>query len=199
MQNISALDISQSGVSQSGTTNAPEVGHRNGTSHSDGFVQDLDLLLPTYANNTERQHIERQISNAFFECMGNLIKQNGRAVLLLDAYEEIPQVADTFLHEQLLPRLLHDPWDKLVIIIAGREIPDITARTLQSKTVTTDLQRFNKEYVIEFMRSRNVPEDSTRWTPQSALTFSGGVPGILALIADQALAAIQDEDADFFN
>ena len=181
-------------------TNMPraESNQADGT-QQDRFVQDLDLLLPTYGNETERRHIERQISNAFFDCISALIEQHGRVMLLIDAYEEIPAVANTFLMDQLFPRLLAAPLDKLVVIIAGREVPDIPDLALRNKTVTTGLTNFNEKYIIEFMQSRNVPKDDSKWTPQSALTFSGGAPGILALMADRALARLNDDEDDFFD
>lgn len=195
--NVPAKPLSSNGSAfDNGTSSS--VGNRTGR-NANGNIEDLDLLLPTYSNEAERQHIERQISNAFFECVGTLVRQQGRALMLFDAYEEIPQVADIFLLEQLLPRLLSDPLNKLNVIIAGREIPDIPDLALRNKTVTTGLTNFDERYVIEFMLSRDVPTDDTKWTPQSALTLSGGAPGLLALMADRARAVLQDSDDDFFD
>lgn len=187
------------GISAPQILSAPRMNGRDVNGQGGNHVADLELLLPPIANEVERKHIERRISDAFFACVETMVEQKGQVLLLIDSYEEIPQVAEQFLTEQLLPRLKEPAFEQLHVIVAGRTIPDFSDTGASDRAVTTHLTKFTEQYVIEFMRSRNVPEDSSKWTPESALTFSGGKPGVLALIADEALAILEDQDDDFFN
>lgn len=163
---------------------------------NDTQFQDQNLNLVGLATQ-EIERAERLINEAFFNDMADLLSERGQAVFLLDAYESAPQVASDFIAMQLLVQLLDERLRNMVIVISGREIPDVSDIGIRGISVITDLSTFNKQYVREFMLSRDIPED-TGGGVDSVLLFSGGVPGILALMADQAKMALQTDD-DFFD
>ncbi|MEM7128712.1 MAG: hypothetical protein AAF702_20425 [Chloroflexota bacterium] len=146
----------------------------------------------------EQQMAERLINDAFFDSIADMIRDFGQVIFLIDAIEQAPQVAADFITGQLLVQLLDERLQDMVIVILGREVPDVSDLNIDSLIVKTGLDAFNERYVRDFMHSRNIIEDNERWNIQSALTFSGGVPGILALMADQAKLT-QNDDDDFFD
>lgn len=162
----------------------------------DAQFQDQNLAFGGLAS-AEIERAERLISEAFFDDVSDLLAEREQVVFLLDAYESAPQVAADFIANQLLVQLLDERLRNIVIVISGREIPDVSDLGIRGLYVTTDLSTFNKQYVRDFMISRNIPED-TGGGVDSVLLFSGGVPGILDLMADQAKMALQTDD-DFFD
>lgn len=163
----------------------------------DEILSDWGLSIVT-STQGEQERAERLITDAFLGSIADLMKDRGTVVFLFDAIEQAPQVAADFVVRQLLVQLLDEHLQQMVIVIFGREVPDVSDLAIDHLVVKTGLDAFNEKYVRDFMRSRNIAEDAARWNIQSALTFSGGVPGILALMADQAKMT-QDDDADFFD
>lgn len=149
------------------------------------------------ASTQELIHAERLINEAFFESIANLIAERNQVVFLLDAFESAPRIVADFITNQLLVRLLDKRLQNMVIIISGREIPDVSELGIRHLVVETGLDSFNAQYVRDFMISREIPED-TGGGVDAALLFSGGVPGILALMADQVKLTLQGDD-EFFD
>ncbi len=170
-----------------------------------GFRPNVSPLAPVVDQNIslvgasleEVTHAERLINDAFFDAVANLIAARKQVVFLLDAFESTPPIAADFITNQLLVRLLDDRLRDMVIVISGREIPDISDLGIRDLVVETGLDSFNAQYVRDFMVSREIPED-TGGGVDAALLFSGGVPGILALMADQVKLTLQGDD-DFFD
>lgn len=164
-----------------------------------GVAQFNDQLL-TFAGFAapERARAERMINESFFDSIADLLLDKGQVVFLLDGYESAPQVAKEFITNQLLVRLLDERLRDMVIVICGRQVPDVSDLGIKELVVQTGLDAFNETYVRDFMRSREIPEETDLWEIRSAMTLSGGVPGILALMADQARMVLVDDD-DFFE
>jgi hypothetical protein len=146
-------------------------------------------------SDMERRHAERQISQAFFEGLTRLVEERETAVFLFDSFEMAPQEAERWILKQLLLRLRDAAIPRIVVVIAGRKTPDITDLQIDRLVVKTGLSAFNETYIREyFEQRRNI----------SGLDFhtitltSGGVPGILAMMAEHTLLT-QQEDDDFFD
>ena len=163
----------------------------------DEMFADQGLSMATAAL-AEQKRAERLINDAFFDSMADIIRDAGQVVFLLDAVEQAPQVATDFMTGELLVQLLDDRFQNMVVVLLGREVPDVSDLNITHLIVKSGLDTFNEQYLRDFMVSRDIAEDTNRWNIQSALTFSGGVPGILALMADQAKMTQSDDD-DFFN
>lgn len=155
-------------------------------------------LKATMVGTTDEElvHAERLLNDAFFDAIANIIAVRGQIVFLLDAFESAPQIAADFITNQLLVRLLDERLSDMVIVISGREIPDVSDLGIRHLVVETGLDSFNAQYVRDFMISREIPAD-TGGGVDAALLFSGGVPGILALMADQVKLTLQGDDSFF--
>jgi hypothetical protein len=155
-----------------------------------------DNLDPVWAHSdAERQRAERQINEAFFECLAQLTADRGRVVLLFDSCEAAPPEAERWLIGELLPRLRDQPLEKLVVILTGRKTPDLTDLDITYLAVETGLDPFAEEHVREyFEEKRNIKGLDLR----TIILTSGGVPGALAMMADHAMATAEEDD-DFFS
>ena len=142
----------------------------------------------------ERRHAQRQIDDAFFECLTTLMAETP-VVFLFDSFEKAPPEAERWLRTQLLGRLHDGECEDAVIIVAGRKTPDLTELEMGHLLVETSLDPFSEEYIREYFEERR-QISGLDW-PTVVLT-SGGVPGTLAIMADRALATSQKED-NFFS
>jgi hypothetical protein len=152
----------------------------------------------------ERRHAERQINQAFFEGLAGLLKERGLAAFLFDSFEAAPPEAERWILVHLLPNLLDkrkiprlgdDKKPRLVVIITGRKTPDVTDLNMRDLVVPTGLSHFNEDYIREYFEQRR----NIKGLDYRTITLtSGGVPGVLALMADHAMLT-QQEDDDFFS
>jgi hypothetical protein len=146
-------------------------------------------------SNVERRHAERQISHAFFAGLTRLLQERKTAVFLFDSFENAPAEAERWISEQLLLRLRDGAVPRLIIIITGRKTPDITDLKMDHLVVKTGLSTFNETYIREYFEQRR----SIRGLDYHTITLtSGGVPGVLAMMAEHALLTEQNDD-DFFS
>lgn len=155
-----------------------------------------DNNAPIWADSDmERQRAEQQINSAFFECLAMLLEERERVALLFDSIEVAPPEAVRWLCDELLARLRDGQLDKVVVIVTGRKTPDLSDLDINQLLVETDLDPFTEEHVREyFEKRRNLPPLDWR----TILLTSGGVPGVLAMMADHAMATASDDD-DFFS
>ncbi|MEZ4712294.1 MAG: hypothetical protein R3A44_34210 [Caldilineaceae bacterium] len=149
-------------------------------------------------SEAERQHAERQVSEAFFQCLATLLADKRQVVLLFDAYEAAPEEAERFISAQLLPYLLDESLRDLVVIITGRQTPDLSTLGLNQLIVKTDLEPFGIDDVRDFMTVRSIQENPPDFTFKGVHLLSGGVPGDLALMADR-LTAVASQHDPFFD
>ncbi|MEZ4593691.1 MAG: hypothetical protein R3D55_21490 [Chloroflexota bacterium] len=144
----------------------------------------------------DQTRIERQINDAFFTALADLLADHAPAVLLFDSYEAIKPDADRWLRQELLTRLRDSQLSKLVIIITGRQTPDLSDLNMSSLLVKTHLEPFDETIVREYFEDRRKVALGLDW--RTILVTSGGVPGALAMMADHAMATTSADD-DFFS
>ncbi|MCP4427040.1 MAG: hypothetical protein GY803_21325 [Chloroflexi bacterium] len=182
----------------------PEVDWRQGLDDYLDGAGDGETAVPTQTDShaplhadsdRERQNAERQINNAFFDCLAALLADKQPVALLFDAYEAAPPEAQRWLRDELLPRLNDDPLKDIVAIITGRKTPDLTDLGIKTLLVETKLDPFVEADVREYFEERR---NITGLDLRTIILTSGGVPGALAMMADHAMPAAADDD-DFFS
>jgi hypothetical protein len=144
----------------------------------------------------DQTRIERQINDAFFTALTNLVADRAPVVLLFDSYEAVKPDADRWLRQELLTRLRDSQLNDLVVIITGRQTPDLSELKMNSLLVQTYLEPFDEPIVREYFEERRKVVMELDW--RTILVTSGGVPGALAMMADHAMATTSADD-DFFN
>ncbi|MCA9943858.1 MAG: hypothetical protein KC449_10275 [Anaerolineales bacterium] len=144
----------------------------------------------------DQTRIERQINNAFFDALATLLADRASLVLLFDSYEAIKPDAKQWLRQELLTRLRDGQLNKLVIIITGRETPDLSDLKMSNLLVQTNLEPFDEAIVQEYFEERRQVALGLDW--RTIVVTSGGVPGALAMMADHAMATTSADD-DFFS
>ncbi len=149
-------------------------------------------------SDEDLHHAEIQINEAFFTSLTELVAEKGQLVFLFDAFENAPTVAQRFIVDQLVPRLLDEQLQRIVLIITGRKTPDLSHFNIGYLLVKTDLEPFTEAHIRDFMRVRSIAEDPPDFTWSGVLRLSGGVPGDLALMADR-LTAVASQDDPFFT
>ena len=143
-------------------------------------------------NDVSRRAAEIQINDAFFSCLTQLLTDK-QAVFLFDSYEQISDEAERWLLEYLLLRHTEGHLSNALIIIAGRDIPQLSP-TVRSQVATTGLDLFTEAHVTEYIMEKRGLTDL-----DSATLFraSGGFPGMLAKMADLATMSVEGEDDDW--
>ncbi|WP_420641446.1 hypothetical protein [Candidatus Leptofilum sp.] len=144
----------------------------------------------------DQTRIERQINDAFFAALADLLADRAPVVLLIDSYEAIKPDANRWLRQELLTRLRDSQLSKLVIIITGRQTPDLSDLNMNNLLVKTQLEPFDEAIVREYFEEKRKVSLGLDW--RTILVTSGGVPGALAMMADHAMATTSADD-DFFN
>ena len=149
------------------------------------------------ADDVTRKEAERQINDAFFRALAVLMVDKHPIVFLLDSYEDAIEEVKQWVEKELLLRLRDGQINDVVVIITGRETPDLSALGMDQLVVKTELEPFDEQYVQQYLQKRQIPQDSGLDVHTVVLT-SGGIPGVLALMVDNVLAKVQKDDP-FFN
>ena len=158
------------------------------------FITDSNALLRADSRQ-EREHAERQINNAFFDCLAAILPDKSPVVLLFDSVEAAPPEAQRWLLNELLPRLGEAAFKDLVIIITGRKTPDMSRLNIQHLLVETKLEPFVETDILEYFEERR---KITGLDLRTIILTSGGIPGALAMMADHAVITTEEDD-DFFS
>lgn len=166
----------------------------------DGALEDGALItdngLPLrFDDERSRDLAEERITQAFFVCLRRLEAEFRPIVFLFDGCEDAPDEARDWIRYQLLDRLRTRELDHLVIIFAGRKIPDVSDLGIDELKVETGLAGFDEEYIQEFFEGRGISVDLAEIPLLRKV--SGGKPGKLALIADELRAAGEKDDPFF--
>ena len=162
---------------------------------NDAITEDNMGILRT-DSDADQTRIERQINDAFFAALADLLADRAPVVLLIDSYEAIKPDADRWLRQELLTRLRDSQLNELVLIITGRQTPDLSDLNMNNLLVKTQLEPFDEAIVREYFEERRKVTLGLDW--RTVLVTSGGVPGALAMMADHAMATSSADD-DFFN
>jgi hypothetical protein len=172
-----------------------ESARANG-SVSSAMEPESDNYAPLHVESEmERRHAERQISQAFFEGLTRLIQDRKMAAFIFDSFEMVPPIVESWILNQLLLRLRDGTIPRLIIIITGRKTPDLTDLNMNHLVVKTGLSAFNESYIREYFEQRR---NISGLDYHTITLTSGGVPGVLAMMAEHALLTQQDDD-DFFS
>ena len=145
----------------------------------------------------EKNIAERQLNDAFFTSLANLIAEKKQALFLFDAYEKASTEVQRFVRAELAPRLKEERFKGISVIVTGRRIPDLSDLEIDYLVNDTELGPLPKEYVSEFMARRNIKESPPLITWESVYLLSGGVPGEMAKMADRVRAQNSRNDAFF--
>lgn len=131
-----------------------------------------------------RRNLEIRITDAFLVCLQSLV-QGGRAVFLLDTTDLAPESAITWLVNNLLWRVRNNELPGVLMIMAGREVPDLD-QSWNNAVAKTGLDLFTDDHIDEFIIKRGLigrPNISR----ETLMLFSRGHPGMLGKMADNAL------------
>lgn len=163
---------------------------------NDAITEDNMGILHT-DSAADQTRIQRQVNDAFFAALTDLVADRAPVVLLFDSYEAIKPDADRWLRQELLTRLRDSQLRDLVIIVTGRQTPDLSDLNMSNLLVSTHLEPFDESIVREYFEERRkLAIDGLDW--RTILVTSGGVPGALAMMADHAMATTSADD-DFFS
>lgn len=143
----------------------------------------------------ERQHLEGQLTTAFFACLEPLLAEEKKVVFLFDALESAPNEAFVWIYNELLTRVRDGQMQEALVIMSGRTIADLTDLDMKPYLVQTDLKPFSEDYIREYLVERR---KISGLDIRTITITSGGVPGELAIMADRAMATVDDDD-DFFS
>lgn len=151
-----------------------------------------------FTSQLEFDNAKRQINAAFFAALGVIAQQKGQALIIIDAWESVPDEIARWVDEELYPRI-HDPArriEKLFVVMAGRHLPDLSIRPI-APFVAPDLAEHTRSvyplspfsgdyfrYLVEYMEQRRKLQETAAVTWRAVETFSQGVPGEIAKFAD---------------
>ncbi|MDX1489112.1 MAG: hypothetical protein R3268_12965, partial [Acidiferrobacterales bacterium] len=144
----------------------------------------------------ERELAEQQINRVFFDCLTKLTAEQTAIVLLFDAIEKAPPQASQWIQRELLLRLRQGLLPSTKVIMTGRKTYDLTDLEIRHLLVETSLNPFGDEHIQEYIFERR---GITGYELSFFVDASGGVPGLLALMADNVARKYQDDDDDFFS
>ncbi|MFQ5435784.1 MAG: hypothetical protein ACE5FD_12980, partial [Anaerolineae bacterium] len=133
-----------------------------------------DNNAPIWADSDmERRRAERQINDAFFECLTAIAQNSEQIVFLFDSFETAPDTAQNWIKGELLPRLRDGRLSQITIIITGRKTPDLTDLEMKPLLVQTSLDPFTEQDVREYFEEKRQISGLDFHT---IMLTSGGVP-----------------------
>jgi hypothetical protein len=162
---------------------------------TDTAVADKQGRIQAFSQR-EREHAEQQINQVFFECLSKLANEGSCIVFLFDAVEKAPPKASQWIQRELLVRLRQDKLPSTKVIMTGRKTYDLTDLEIRHLLVETSLNPFTDKHIQEYVFDRR---GITGYELSFFVDASGGVPGLLALMADNVARKYQDDDDDFFS
>ncbi len=129
-----------------------------------------------------------QINRAFTVALRRLLDEK-RVAFLFDSFEDATDEARDWILNELLIPLFDGRYDNLLVVIAGRRVPDIGDR--RPLAGRTGLDPFSIDHVREYLlEKRKIQEDDV----EKIYSYCRGFPGILATMADAYTSAVQDHD-----
>jgi hypothetical protein len=155
-----------------------------------GSIVKDNLFVVQSDSPVARQALEQQITDAFFECLGQLAQSDKPAVFLFDSLEEINEEAQHWIWDQLLLRMQKDQLPNVIVILSGRTLPAFGPEW-SACMASTGLTPFTEEQVAEYIQGRRQLKDLDVAT---VFKTSGGMPGLLSKMADVAKTAHPDDE-----
>jgi hypothetical protein len=144
-------------------------------------------------SNTTRRAIEARITDAFFTCLTELAREKP-TVFFFDSYEEVTQEADRWIQSQLLARIRDGQLTNVIVILAGRELPEFERSSWRHALASTGLMPFELEHITEYIIGKR---GLTHLDVDTILKTSGGHPGLLGKMADIASLELEEDDDDW--
>jgi hypothetical protein len=188
-----AASVNLSGA-QAGDVTIGDVAGRNIIKDNFFIVQtDNPLLL---------QAIEDRVTQAFFECLNELLAST-RALFLFDSYERTTQegerwvsnAADRWIQRELLLRIREGRLPNTLVVLAGRRLPEFDA---EWATVVGNLplELFTMADVAEYLRENRGLPNLTDTEVQTLFTAIQGNPQLLGIIGDNLEQATRPASDD---
>jgi len=180
--NVGDLSAAQGNVN----VNLQEVA--GGSIIKDNVIRDNQFYVQA-DSDVARRAAEIQINDAFFSCLGEVLKKTS-IVFLFDSYEDITKEADQWIRDYLLPRVAEGSLGKVLVIIAGRGVPELDA-DMKQLIAKTGLTLFTEDHVKEYIQAKRKLSGLDLST---IFKTSGGYPGLLAKMADVAAMDTEDDE-----
>jgi hypothetical protein len=144
-------------------------------------------------SDTTRRAIEVRITDAFFTCLAELAKEKP-GVFLFDSYEEVTKEADRWIQSQLLARIRDGQLPKTIVVLAGRELPELDRSSWRHCLAATGLTPFELEHIAEYIIDKR---GLTQLDVNTVFRTCGGHPGLLGKMADIASLELEEDDDDW--
>ena len=180
--NVGDLTAAQGNVN----VNLQEVA--GGSIIKDNVIRDNQFYVQA-DSDVARRAAEIQINDAFFACLAEVLKKTA-IVFLFDSYEDITKEADQWIRDYLLPHIAASSLGKVLIIIAGRSVPELSA-DMKQLIAKTGLTLFTEDHVKEYIQAKRKLSGLDLST---IFKTSGGYPGLLAKMADVAAMDTEDDE-----
>ena len=155
----------------------------------DNVVRDNQFYIQA-DSDVARRAAEIQINDAFFSCLAEVLKKQP-VVFLYDSFEDVTKEAEQWIRDYLLPHLAEGSLSRLIVIVAGRTVPQLD--DIKQLVAKTGLTLFTEDHVKEYIQTKR---KLTGLDLATIFKTSGGYPGLLAKMADVA-AMDDDEDEDW--
>jgi len=133
------------------------------------------VFLPPTENLHQRQALQQEISSIFFDDL-RAASRDRRIVLSYDSFESAPEEAQQWLTGLLLDEIARGRLRQVIVIIAGRAIPNVS-NMLVPYSAVTELRGFDPESAMEYLiERRGLSEEHV----QKIYAETGGHPKLLA-------------------
>ena len=152
------------------------------------MIKDNQFFIQT-DSDMSRRVAEIQINDAFIKCLVDLIAEHGKAVFLFDSFEEATVEAKRWLKDHLLLQIREGRLSNTIVVFAGQEVDDF-GPAYKGLVASTGLDMFSEEHIHEYLIERRKITDLD---VDTVFRTSGGLPGLLAKMADLARL---DDDGD---
>jgi hypothetical protein len=158
------------------------------------LIKDNQFFINTESEVTRRA-AEVLLNDTFFSCLMALVaaQNQKRAVLLFDSFEDVTPDAERWLRTEFLRRVGNTNLKGLVVIIAGRSVPDIPD-SVQPMVGRSELKVFSEAHVREYIE---VKKQLPGLDISTIYRTSGGLPGTLAKMAMTASGAASQKDDEW--
>jgi hypothetical protein len=152
-------------------------------------VDDIKLATDNFAavhaeSDLVRRNLEIRITDAFLACLQSMA-QGGRVVFLIDTLDLAPEPAVVWLVGNLFRRIRDGALPGVLLIGAGRAVPDLDP-SWREWVAATPLEPFNNDHIEEFIAKRGL-QDRPDISSETLMLLSRGHPGLLGKMADNAL------------
>lgn len=150
------------------------------------------------------QAIEDRVTQVFFDCLDDLAAAS-RVLFLFDSYERTSQegerwisnAADRWIQRELLARIRDGRLQNVVVVLAGRRLPEFPPVEWGGVVGQLDLHLFTVEDVAQYLRENRGLAALTDSEIQTLFTAIQGNPQLLGIIGDnleQAAQPVADDD-----